>query len=336
MRRLDTGFAMLASLVMLASCGGEGSAPTPPTAGAINPTPSPTSSPTGGNWQLAWSDEFDGASLDTARWTALNDCWGGGNEERQCYTPRSDNVSVENGMLVITARNEQWTGPAWPVSFGPDGVDPNEQATKPFTSGRITSQGNASWKYGRFEMRARIPQGQGVWPAFWMMPEDSAYGSWAASGEIDILEVINPGVECADCEAGGENTIYGALHFGGQWPDNDALVQNRSFPGVLDGEFHTYGVIWEEGRIIWTVDGEAFARANASDWYSSGDSGVNAPFDQNFHLIVNLAIGGRWPEDNALGGVSTENFPKRLEVDWVRVWECDREPATGRGCSEGM
>jgi len=284
---------------------------------------------------LAWADEFDGAALDTARWTALDDCWGGGNEERQCYTPRGENVTLENGMLVLTARREQWTGPALPVSFGPGG-DPDSQATKPYTSGKITTQSNSSWTYGWFEMRARMPQGQGVWPAFWMLPEDSAYGTWAASGEIDILEAVNPGVVCDTCEPGGENSIHGTLHFGGQWPDNGQYGTEHSFPGMLDGEFHTYGVIWEEGRFIWTVDGEVYARADASDWYFTGDSGVNAPFDRRFHLILNLAIGGRWPESAALGGVSSENFPKRMEVDWVRVWQCDADAATGQGCSGGM
>lgn len=284
---------------------------------------------------MVWSDEFAGTAIDAGRWNLINDCWGGGNEERQCYTPRPENVSVENGLLVLTARSEQWTGPAWPANFGPSGSDPNEQRTKPYTSGKITTQGNFARTYGRFEIRARFPQGQGVWPAFWMMPERSEYGSWAASGEIDILEIINPGVVCDSCEAGGENSIYGTLHFGGNWPNNDQFSQGRSFPPLLDGEFHTYGVIWEEGRFSWTVDGEVYATADASDWYTTATTARNAPFDRDFHIILNLAIGGRWPEGNALGGVSDEGFPKRMEVDWVRVWECDASPATGRGCTGG-
>ncbi len=287
-------------------------------------------------WQLVWADEFDGDSLDTSRWTALNDCWGGGNEERQCYTPREQNVSIEDGHLVITAHREDWTGPAFPASFGPADGDRSQQASKPFTSGKLTTQGNASWTYGRFEMRARVAGGQGVWPAFWMLPEDSVYGSWAASGEIDILETVNLGVECDTCEEGGENTILGTLHFGGQWPDNDLHGTEVSMPEVLDGEFHTYGVIWEQGRFVWTFDGEVYATAEVGDWFTTASSDPQAPFDQPFHLIVNLAIGGGLPEGRALMGVSEDNFPKRMEIDWVRVWQCDADAATGRGCTGGM
>ena len=329
------GMGLALACAFLAACGGSDRstvASTTPTA-MPSPTPSPTPSPVSGNWQLVWADEFDGTTLDAERWTALEDCWGGGNEERQCYTPRTENVALENGRLILTARREQWTGPAWPRSFGPSGTDPNETRTKPFTSGKITSEGLESWTFGRFEIRARFPQGQGVWPAFWMLPERNFYGPWAASGEIDILEIINPGVECDTCEHGGENSIYGTLHFGGQWPDNDSFSQDHSFPGLLDGEFHTYGVIWEQGRFIWTVDGESYAEMTSDHWYSAGGAGMHAPFDRPFHLIVNLAIGGRWPEDNALGGVSAEGFPKRMEVDWVRVWQCDADSSTGRGCA---
>lgn len=311
--------ALLAGLAVLAACAGE----TGDLDAAVD------------GWQLVWADEFDGAALDTARWTALQDCWGGGNEERQCYTARPENVSIADGLLVITARDEEFTGPAWPASFGPSGTDAGEQATKPFTSAKLTTQGNASWTYGRFEMRARVPGGQGVWPAFWMLPEDSSYGPWAASGEIDILEAVNLGVECNDCEDGGENTILGTLHFGGQWPENDLHSTEISMPQVLDGGFHTYGVIWEQGRFTWTFDGEPYATAEASDWFTTATDDPNAPFDQPFHLIVNLAIGGGLPEGRALGGVSNADFPKRMEVDWVRVWQCGADAATDQGCEGG-
>lgn len=323
---------MAAALVLgvsgLAGCASVGGNPVASSGSAVM-------SGTAGAWRLVWADEFTGTSLDTARWRAVDDCWGGGNEERQCYTPRAENVAVESGMLVLTARSEEWTGPAWPATFGPAGTDPAERRTKPFTSGKITSEGRFSRTYGRFEMRARFPQGQGVWPAFWMLPERSVYGGWAASGEIDILEVINPGVLCDACEPGGEKSIYGTLHFGGRWPDNAQFSQEHAFPGLIDGEFHTYGVIWEAGRFSWTVDGEIYAIAESDDWYSTENSGENAPFDQDFHIILNLAIGGAWPERNALGGVSEEGFPKRMEVDWVRVWECAADPTTGQGCTEG-
>ena len=287
----------------------------------------------GAGWQLVWADEFDAASLDTRRWNALEDCWGGGNDERQCYTARPENLTLENGLLVITAREEEFTGPAWPATFGPAGVDTSAQATKPFTSAKLTTQGLSSWQYGRFEMRARLPQGQGVWPAFWMLPADDRYGGWPEAGEIDILEAVNLGVECDDCEAGGESSILGTLHYGGDGESSTYTNREIVFPEVLDGGFHTYGVIWEEGRISWTLDGEVYGSMQASDWYTTASGDPNAPFDQPFFLIVNLAIGGNWPESTALGGISTQGFPKRLEVDWVRVWQCGEDTATGRGCT---
>lgn len=287
----------------------------------------------GEGWTLVWSDEFDGEALDTAAWNLIEDCWGGGNNERQCYTARPDNVGLHDGLLVITAREEGWSGAAWPEHLAPLQDDPDAQATKPFTSGKLTTQGKAGWTYGRFEMRARLPQGQGVWPAFWMLPEENAYGGWAASGEIDILEAVNLGVACNDCEEGGESTILGTLHFGGEWPDNELYSSEVSRPAVLDGEFHTFGVIWEQDRFTWTFDGEPFASAQQADWHTEAGDSPNAPFDQPFHLIVNLAIGGTLPEGRGLGGVESASFPKRLEIDWVRVWQCGADPVTGRGCS---
>ncbi|MDE1467600.1 glycoside hydrolase family 16 protein [Aurantiacibacter sp. D1-12] len=290
----------------------------------------------GDGWRLVWSDEFDGDTLDTAAWNRIEDCWGGGNEERQCYTARAENIAVENGLLVLTAREEEWSGNAWPPHMAPFQDDPDAQATKPFTSGKITTAGNFGWTYGRFEMRARLPQGQGTWPAFWMLPEDDTYGTWASAGEIDILEAVNLGVECdADCEEGGENTILGTLHFGGEWPDNELYSTEVERPAVLDGEFHTYGLVWEEGRFTWTFDGEPFATAEAEDWFTTASDDPNAPFDRPFHLILNLAVGGGLAEGRALGGVSNEGFSKQMEVDWVRVWQCDTDPETGRGCMGG-
>lgn len=286
-----------------------------------------------GGWELVWSDEFDGAELNTDAWNRIADCWGGGNEERQCYTDRAENISLEDGMLVITAHDEEFTGRAFPQRGGPPDGDPDAQATKPFTSGKLTTQGNASWQYGRFEIRARLPGGQGVWPAFWMLPEPNNYGGWAASGEIDILEAVNLGVECDECEDGGENTLLGTLHFGGQWPDNAMHSTEVSEPAILDGEFHTYGVIWEEGRFSWTFDGEVYASAETGDWFTTASDDPQAPYDRPFHLIVNLAIGGGLPEGRGLGGVSSDGFPKRMEIDWIRVWQCGADPATGRGCT---
>ena len=145
-------------------------------------------------WQLVWSDEFEGDAVDDSRWSLVTDCWGGGNEERQCYTAAPANSEVADGKLVISALHETASGAAWPEHMRAQMPDPDAQATKPFTSAKLVTKGKASWQYGKIEVRAKLPQGQGVWPAIWMLPEEDAYGTWAASGEIDILEAVNLGV----------------------------------------------------------------------------------------------------------------------------------------------
>lgn len=283
-------------------------------------------------WQLVWSDEFEGTAIDRSKWDFDLDCWAGGNDERQCYTDRERNAAIEDGRLVITALREEMTGSAWPFHMRATRRDPSEQKTQPFTSARLVTRGHAAWRYAKIEVRARLPQGQGVWPAIWMMPEDDVYGGWPRSGEIDILETVNLGVECDDCEAGGENSIVGTLHFGDHPPANQMASSIYSYPAVLDGGFHTFGIIWREGSFAWTIDGEVYATKTADDWFTAASDDPNAPFDERFHLILNLAIGGRWPEGANLGGYSEEGFPKRMEVEWVRVWQCADDPETGQGC----
>lgn len=272
-------------------------------------------------WALVWSDEFDGDKVDRAKWGFDVDCWGGGNDEHQCYTRSSRNAAIEDGKLVITARHERTIGPALPAHMRRSSPNPEAQATREFSSARLTTRGKASWLYGRFEVRARLPQGQGTWPAIWMLPERETYGSWAASGEIDILEAVNLGVPCAKCPGGRENTILGTLHFGGKWPNNQHKGEEVPFPEVLDGDFHTYAVEWQPGRMVWTVDGRPFAERRAQEWSTTGSTRPGAPFDQPFHLILNLAIGGKLAETRGLGGVRLDGYPKRMEVDWVRVWQ---------------
>lgn len=282
-------------------------------------------------WQLVWSDEFDGEAIDHSKWSFDVDCWGGGNNERQCYRDDPSNAGIEDGKLVITARKESHTGPAYPPHVKDSMPDPDARWTKPFTSARMVTKGKASWKYGRIEVRARLPQGQGTWPAIWMLPEGNAYGTWAASGEIDILEAVNLGVECKECPGGIENTILGTLHFGSEWPDNALNSTETHAPDVLDG-FHTYGILWSEGRIEWTYDGRTFAMKESDVWWSANSDAPHAPFDQPFHLILNLAIGGGLPEERGLGGVDETGYPKRMLVDWVRVWKCRPEAASGADC----
>ncbi|MEQ1498829.1 MAG: glycoside hydrolase family 16 protein [Novosphingobium sp.] len=271
-------------------------------------------------WALVWADEFDGPSIDKRKWGFDADCWGGGNDERQCYTKSGRNAAIEDGKLVITARYERTTGAALPLQLRRQSSQGDREATRDFSSARLTTRGRASWQYGRIEVRARLPQGQGTWPAIWMLPEKTRYGPWAASGEIDILEAVNLGVICTKCPGGRENTIFGTIHFGAKPPGNTQAGTEIGFLEVLDG-FHTYAVEWFADRIIWQVDGRSYAERKAGEWFTAGSKTPGAPFDQPFHLILNLAIGGKLPEGRGLGGVRNDGYPKRMEVDWVRVWQ---------------
>lgn len=272
-------------------------------------------------WSLVWSDEFDGGKIDRAKWGYDVDCWGGGNEEHQCYTKSARNAAIEDGKLVITARYERVTGPALPEHLRRTSATPEAEATRDISSARLSTRGKAAWRYGKVEVRAKLPQGQGTWPAIWMLPEKDRYGSWAASGEIDILEAVNLGVPCAKCPGGRENTILGTLHFGGKWPSNQHKGEEVSVPEVLDDGFHTYAIEWQPERITWLFDGRIYAVRTADEWTTTGSPKRGAPFDQPFHLILNLAIGGKLAETRGLGGVRLDGYPKRMEIDWVRVWQ---------------
>lgn len=295
---------------------------------------SPASQPKAGGmaaadgWQLVWADEFEAPKVDKAKWRFETDCWGGGNDERQCYIKSARNAAIEQGKLVITARHERTSGPALPEHMRSASARPNAQAVRQFSSAKLTTRGKAAWRYGKIEVRARLPQGQGTWPAIWMLPRDETYGTWAASGEIDILEAVNLGVPCIKCPGGRENTILGTLHFGGRWPKNAFKGEEVPFPEVLDNGFHTYGIEWEPGKITWQVDGRTYATRVASEWWTAASKTSGAPFDREFYLILNLAIGGKLPEARGLGGVKDDGYPKKLEIDWVRVWQKPAQAAT--------
>lgn len=266
------------------------------------------------DWKLVWSDEFDGDRLDESKWTYAADCGGGGNNERQCYVVSPETVSVKDGVLRLTALKRKTRGSANPWA-GPTGPMKDGE----YASGKILTQGKFSWRYGRIEARAKVPGGQGVWPAIWMMPELSTYGGWPRSGEIDILETVNLGAPCETCEGGKENRIFGTIHFAGDAAGAHRQVShNIAMPASPDG-FHVYAVEWSPEAIVWFVDGQPYAEAKAADWKRDDKDVVSAPFDQPFHLILNLAFGGRWPEGANAKGIDEAALPATLEVDWVRV-----------------
>ena len=156
-----------------------------------------------------WNDEFEADDLDLKKWEFEENCWGGGNNELQCYTSRPENLFIKNGYLIIRAKKETFTGPSEPIDWNSNAPD----KSLPYTSARIRTKNKGDWRYGRFEVRALLPEGKGIWPAIWMLPTKSKYGGWAASGEIDIMEAINLGNS-------PKKEIHGTLHYGGIWPNN--------------------------------------------------------------------------------------------------------------------
>ncbi|MGC6486248.1 MAG: glycoside hydrolase family 16 protein [Planctomycetota bacterium] len=241
-------------------------------------------------WRLVWSDEFEGPALDYGKWGVAYNALGGGNQELQFYTDRRDNVRIEDGALVLEAHADGYAGLG--VQRG-------------YSSGSVRTKRRGDWRYGRVEVRARMPRGQGLWPAIWMLPTDEAYGGWAASGELDVMEY-----------RGHEpDKVHGTLHFGGAWPDNRSRGAAYELDeGTFADDFHVFAVEWERGVVRWFVDGERYQVQD--EWQSDGGA-FPAPFDQPFHLILNLAVGGRWagpPDDETA-------FPQRMSVDWVRVYQ---------------
>jgi beta-glucanase (GH16 family) len=240
---------------------------------------------------LVWADEFDDSQLDPENWffeTGDGSQYGipgWGNNELQYYLP--NNASLENGLLTIEARAES-----------SNGFD--------YTSARIHTRDRFAFRYGRIEARMRLPGGQGVWPAFWLLPQNDQYGGWAASGEIDIVEAVNLG-------GAGGNNIYGTIHYGGEWPNNVFSGEAFLVPANATTEFHTYAIEWDANEIRWYVDDVLYAMRNS--WLSTG--GVfPAPFDQHFYILLNVAVGGNFPGNPD----DSTTFPVRMEVDWLRVY----------------
>ena len=295
-------------------------------------TPSP-------QWKLIWSDEFNGDEIDKRKWSFEENCWGGGNNEQQCYTHRKSNAFVEDGKLNIVAKKENFTGSAT--------TNPNDVIKKslPYTSARLRTMNKGDWKYGRFDIRAKLPSGQGSWPAIWMLPTDYVYGGWAASGEIDIMEAVNLGTQSSESGAKKgepESRVFGTLHYGRAWPDNVFTGQATHLPGNANpaNDFHTYSIEWEEGEIRWYVDNVHFATQRQDGWYSQYmqdgtlvSSGKGAPFNQKFHLLLNLAVGGSWAANANDSGIDSSAFPQTMQVDYVRVYRCSVDRWKGKGCA---
>jgi beta-glucanase (GH16 family) len=245
----------------------------------------PTSYP---GYTLAWADEFNGGALNAAAWTVEggDGCpglCGWGNNELEYYTGRPENLFFQDGKLLIEARKESFSG-------------------KNYTSSKIVTRGKKVFKYGRVDIRAKLPKGKGIWPALWMLPQNNVYGGWPTSGEIDIMELVGhePG------------KAYGTLHYG-PGPGSTAISRGYILPaGTFNDEFHVFSLEWKMDQLKIFVDGNLFSTVNKADVGSA-----TWPFNEDFFFIFNLAVGGNWP-----GNPDTAtNFPQWLVVDYVRVYQ---------------
>jgi beta-glucanase (GH16 family) len=242
-----------------------------------------------------WHDEFDGpagASFDRSKWVADTGGQGFGNKERQFYTTRAENVALDgNGHLVITARAET-AASSYPCWYG----------RCLYTSTRLKTKGLFSQAYGRFEARIRIPRGQGVWPAFWMLGGNIDAVGWPESGEIDIME--NIGREPA--------VTHGTLH-GPGYSGAESIGRADTLPtGAYADDFHIFAVEWQPNEIRWYVDGRQYHRMTPADL----PSGAKWVFDRPFFLLLNFAVGGEWPGDPD----ASTTFPQQMSVDYVRAY----------------
>lgn len=304
--KLRCGFAVLTALALLTGCadsaasnaggtsGETTSAPASETAEAsgTDPTEQPASEvPVPDGYNLLWNDEFDGDALDTSIWSYDPHQPGWTNSELQEYTESTDNVFLRDGMLVLKAIKSDRNGSDY------------------YTSGKIKSQNKKDFTYGKVTARAKVPEGQGLWPAVWMMPTDEGhYGQWPKCGEIDIMEVLGS----------APATAYGTVHYGEPHAEQQGTVVLDS--GTFASDFHEYSVEWEPGEMRWYIDGNLYLTVN--DWFTAAagedEKPYPAPFDQPFFVQLNLAVGGTWPGNPD----DTTDFDKaEFEIDYVRVYQ---------------
>ena len=247
-------------------------------------------------WKLSWSDEFDGgkgSTVDPGKWTFETGGSGFGNEELQFYTNTNANCYLDGeGHLVLVAREELsgskscWYGPC------------------EFTSARIITRGKFAQAYGRFEARIKIPRGQGVWPAFWLLGANCKRKGWPACGEIDVMENI-----------GREPSIVHGTFHGPGYSGAGGIGASYSHPngGEFCADFYVFAVEWEPNKLAWFVNDKLYETRTPADL----PSGTKWVYVHPFFVILNLAIGGKWPGSPN----RTSSFPQQMVVDYVRVYE---------------
>tara|TARA_R100001143_G_scaffold63596_2_gene73256 strand:+ start:4674 stop:5537 length:864 start_codon:yes stop_codon:yes gene_type:complete len=240
-------------------------------------------------WQLVWEDEFDAEQLDMEKWSfqfgtgSEEGLTNWGNNEQQYYTDREENLFLEDGYLHIVAKEESYEG-------------------QQYTSARIRTRDKGDWMYGRTEIRAKLPQGQGIWPAIWMLPSKDNF-QWPRDGEIDITELVGHEPE----------RVHSTVHFEENDGDHDYMGTSYTLQeGIFADDFHTFSIEWKLNEIQFFVDENHFYTVN-----SSSLAPHNYPFNNTFHLIMNIAVGGNWPgyPDN------TTQFPQSMIMDYVKVYQ---------------
>ena len=289
--------AVIAGASVLAACG---------------PSPPPPTNPPPQSWKLTFSDEFQGSSLDTSKWTPEHSTYGDGGGSIHCNTP--DNVSVADGALVIEGRKEQVRCP------NNGGID------RDYSTGLVRTKGKFSQAYGRFEVRAKMPKGKGLWTGLWMLSENYPYGDNGQSGEIDIVETFGDRADEATTTAHWSHNRCG-------WGCSKMGKSTKLTGGDISA-WHTYAVEWEPRSIAWFIDGKQVHKLGEGGSYKWGDQGPKAdawpadggpqprfpqPFtaDNPMNLLINLQIGGTWP---GYPDGSTR-FPAKMSVDYVRVYQ---------------
>lgn len=282
MKNVFIGTMGLAGLAILLACTEKSSVP-------------PVTPPqiiTDKNWSFettaAWSDEFDGTSVNTSKWSFETGGGGWGNNELQNYTNGS-NARLSGGNLIIEARRESSGG-------------------REYSSTRMITRDKGDWLYGRFEVRAKLPSGRGTWPAIWMLASENSYGTWPASGEIDIMEHVGY----------DPNKVHFSVHTSAyNHTRNTQRSSNKMVPTAMS-DFHTYRCDWTPFAVRGYIDGVQYF-----EFTNENKSFAEWPFNKKFFMILNIAVGGNW---GGAQGVDNNIFPARMEVDYVRYFKMIEQP----------
>ena len=233
------------------------------------------------NYNLIWFEDFNDEILDTSKWNIEIRDPGWVNNELQAYTNRLDNIYIENNQLVI------------------EGIKEHYDKAK-FTSGRINTSNKFNFKYGRIEVNAKVPQVQGVWPAIWLLSETISKEGWPKCGEIDIMEHVNT-----------DDIVYGTIHTERYNHMKDNQIGGNTTVKNLDSEFNVFGLEWDENYLVWFINDKEYFRVSREKYFTN-----NWPFDKDYFIIINQAIGGFWP------GLPDSKFQNtKFIIDWIKVFK---------------